>query len=119
MTEDLFREVQELSGKKRKNEEVIPRELLETKYKKSYENLCENLKEAQCKLRVRYMESIREVSNLAVETVYMDFSTEEGWEQLIEKCHDIYSRYPDRFTKELLVALQKSIRIFSGDMEHG
>ena len=64
MTEKLFREVKDLYEKKRKNEEAISRELLETRYKKSYENLCGRLKDAQCMLRVNCMESIREITVL-------------------------------------------------------
>lgn len=116
MTEELFKKVMELSEKKRKNEEAVPQELLETRYKKAYENLCGSLKDAQCRLGVRYMESIREVSDLASDTVYMDFNLKESWGKLIERCDDIYARYPDPFTKNLLDALQKSIRIFAGDI---
>lgn len=109
MTEKLFREVMELSEKKRKNEEAVPRELLETKYKKSYEILCGRLKEAQCELRVRYTESIRELSALVSETVYMDFSQPKGLERLIEQCDDVYARCYDPFTKNLLIAVQKFV----------
>lgn len=95
MTEKLFQEVKDLSEKKRKNEEVISRDLLGTKYKKSYENLCSRLKDAQCKLRVQYTESIREIAALMSATVYMDFSQPKGLEQLIEQCDDVYARYHD------------------------
>ena len=40
MTE--FDELQALYEKKRKNEQAVPAELLQTKYRKSYEQLCEN-----------------------------------------------------------------------------
>lgn len=109
MTEKLFREVKELSEKKRKNEEVVSRDLLETKYKKSYENLCGRLKDAQCRLGVCYMESVREIATLMSETVYMDFSQPEGLEQLIERCDEVYARCHDPFTKNLLIAVQKFV----------
>ncbi len=109
MTEKLFQEVKDLSEKKRKNEKVISRDLLETKYKKSYENLCGRLKDAQCKLRVQYTEAIREIATLMSATVYMDFSQPKGLEQLIERCDDVYARYYDPFTKNLLIAVQKFV----------
>lgn len=119
MTEELFRKVKDYSEKKRKNETAVPQELLETKYKKSYEKLCNELKDAQCQLRARYMESIREVSNLVSETVYMDFSLYENLELLTNRCAEIHSRYPDCFTKELLIAVQKAIFTFAGGMDDG
>lgn len=109
MTEKLFRDVKELSEKKRKNEEVISRDLLETKYKKSYENLCGRLKDTQSRLRVCYMESVREIETLMSETVYMDFSQPKGLEQLIERCDEVYARCHDPFTKNLLIAVQKFV----------
>lgn len=109
MTEKLFHEVRDLSEKKRKNEDAVPREMLETKYKKSYEKLCDKLKKAQCQLRVQYMESLREISALVSETVYMDFSQTKDLEELIEKCDEVYKRYPDLFTKNLLIAVQKFV----------
>lgn len=101
--------MKELSEKKRKNEEVISRDLLETKYKKSYENLCGRLKDTQCRLRVCYMESVREIATLMSETVYMDFSQPKGLEQLIERCDEVYTRCHDPFTKNLLIAVQKFV----------
>lgn len=112
MIEELFWEVRDLAEKKRKNEEMLSKELLETKYKKSYETLCSRLIDAQSRLRVCYMESIREVSALVSDTVYMDFSQKESLEQLIEKCSDMYARYHDPFTKNLLVAVQKTVGNF-------
>lgn len=109
MIEKLFLEVRDLSGKKRKNEEVISRELLETKYKKSYENLCDRLKDTQSRLRVCYMESIREIATLMSETVYMDFNQTKDLEQLIERCDEVYARCHDPFTKNLLIAVQKFV----------
>ncbi len=109
MIEKLFLEVRDLSGKKRKNEEVISRELLETKYKKSYENLCGRLKDTQSRLRACYMESIREIATLMSETVYMDFNQTKDLEQLIERCDEVYARCHDPFTKNLLIAVQKFV----------
>lgn len=109
MTRELFRTVMDLSEKKRKNEEVISKELLETNYKKSYDTLCGRLKEAQCRLRTSYMESIREVSELASDTVYMDFSRQEEIDQLLDRCCEIYAGHHDLFMKNLLIALQKTI----------
>lgn len=109
MTEKIFREVKDLYEKKRKNEEAVSRELLETRYKKSYENLCGRLKDAQCRLRVNCMESIREITVLVSEMAYMDFSRSEGLRQLLEQCDGIYERYHDPFTKNLLIAVQKFV----------
>lgn len=44
---------------KRKNEEQIPPEELQGKYKKAYEKLCGDLKEEQCLIRTWYMERTR------------------------------------------------------------
>ncbi len=109
MTRELFRTVMDLSEKKRKNEEVISRELLETRYKKSYETLCGRLKDAQCRLRTDYVESIREISELASDTVYMDFSQQEEVDRLLDRCCEIYTRRHNIFMKNLLIALQRTI----------
>ena len=109
MTRELFRTVMDLSEKKRKNEEVISRELLETKYKKSYETLCCRLKDAQYRLKVDYLESIREISELASDTAYLDFSQQEEIDRLLDKCCEVYAKRHNIFMKNLLIALQRTI----------
>ena len=54
-----FRDLQELYEKKRKNEQAVSEELLQTRYKKSYDQLCGNVKQKQCELRAAYMERMR------------------------------------------------------------
>lgn len=48
-----FRDLQELYEKKRKNEQAVSEELLQTRYKKSYDQLCGNVKQKQCELRAK------------------------------------------------------------------
>ena len=104
MTE--FDELQALYEKKRKNEQAVPAELLQTKYRKSYEQLCESLKEKQCELRMFYMSRIRELSNIADQLVYEDFNQEDSYEWLMERCDQAYKKYHDPFMKQLLIGLQ-------------
>lgn len=114
MTE--FDELQALYEKKRKNEQAVPAELLQTKYRKSYEQLCESLKEKQCELRMFYMSRIRELSNIADQLVYEDFNQEESYEWLMERCDQAYKKYHDPFMKQLLIGLQNG---FGGGKKDG
>mgnify|MGYP006883005817 CR=1 FL=1 len=59
-----FRDLQELYEKKRKNEQAVSEELLQTRYKKSYDQLCGNVKQKQCELRAAYMERMRVITGL-------------------------------------------------------
>lgn len=56
-----------LQGVKRKNEEQIPLEELQGKYKKAYEKLCGDLKEEQCLIRTWYMERTRKFAETLFE----------------------------------------------------
>ena len=112
----IFQELQSLYEKKRKNEQAVPAELLQTKYRKSYEQLCENLKEKQCELRMFYMSRIRELSNITDQLVYEDFNQEESYEWLMERCNQAYDKYHDPFMKQLLVGLQSG---FGGGKKDG
>ncbi len=55
MTDKLLKEVMRLQEIKKKNECQVPAELLQTKYKNSYDRLCAELKEKQCQLRTVYV----------------------------------------------------------------
>lgn len=110
MTDKLFQEAQRLAARKRRNEEKIPREDLEGRYRRSYERLCEDLKEAQGKLRAAYTERIREISGVVAELPYIDFSQDAGKQRLLERCADVRAKYPDLFTKKLLIAVQDTVR---------
>lgn len=103
MSKELFLKVKNLSEKKRKNEEAVPMELLTTKYKIPYENLCRDLKESQQQLRMDYMESVRVLTDLIAASVYLDLSNENEWKELLSKCNDIY-----QCTGELTQALVKA-----------
>lgn len=110
MTDKLFREVQCLAARKRRNEEKIPRKDLEGRYRKSYERLCLDLKETQGQLRIAYTERIREISGVVAELPYLDFSQDAGKQRLLERCADVHAKYPDLFTKKLLIAVQDTVR---------
>lgn len=103
MSKELFIKVRNLSQKKRKNEEAVPMDQLTTKYKVPYENLCNELKESQQQLRMDYMESIRVVTDLAAESVYIDLSNDEEWKTLLQKCSGLYQS-PRQLTRELVKA---------------
>lgn len=117
MSKELFLKVRSLSEKKRKNEEVVPMEQLTTKYKVPYENLCNELKESQQQLRMDYMESIRVVTDLIAESVYVDFSSDEGWLKLLQKCGELY-KSPELLTRELIKAFLLVLNDYSkGDSD--
>ena len=101
MSKESFLRVRKLSEKKRKNEEVVPMEVLQTKYKTPYENLCQELKESQKQLRMEYMESIRVATYLISESVYMDLSNDDEWKKLLEKCSKLYEN-SDKLTMNLV-----------------
>lgn len=71
-TQDLEKEVCRLIAVKKKNEEKIPMEELQTRYQKAYENLCDNLKTVQSELRTRYLGILRGLSEIMADSVYMD-----------------------------------------------
>lgn len=103
MSKELFLKVRDLSQKKRKNEEAVPMEVLKTKYKAPYENLCNELKESQQQLRMDYMESIRVISDLAATSVYLDLSSDEEWSVLLLKCSELH-KSSSLLTRELVKA---------------
>ena len=104
-----FRDLQELYEKKRKNEQAVSEELLQTRYKKSYDQLCGNVKQKQCELRAAYMERMRVITGLMSESVYQDFGQEAAWGWLMDQVEDIYQKYPDPLTKKLLIGIQSTI----------
>ena len=101
MSKESFLRVRRLSEKKRKNEEVVPMEVLQTKYKTPYENLCQELKESQKQLRMEYMESIRVATYLISDSVYMDLSNDDEWKKLLDKCSKLYEN-SDKLTMNLI-----------------
>lgn len=101
MSKESFLRVRRLSEKKRKNEEAVPMEVLQTKYKIPYENLCQELKESQKQLRMEYMESIRVATYLISESVYMDLSNDDEWKKLLDKCSKL-NENADKLTMNLI-----------------
>lgn len=90
-------------------------DVLTTKYKVPYENLCNELKESQKQLRLRYMESVRIASEFISETVYMDLSSDDEWKKLLQKRDDL-CRESDLLTRMLLDAIVLAInRYVRGD----
>ena len=65
-------ETKRLAAIKKRNEEALTDTELRGKYRKAYESLCMELKEKQCELRTRYMEVVRELSELMADSVYLD-----------------------------------------------
>lgn len=68
-------EVRRLSEVKKKNESAISAEDLAGKYRNAYGKLCADLKEKQCELQSRYMDAIKEFSEVVSESVYLDPDT--------------------------------------------
>ena len=109
LSKELFLKVRSLSEKKRKNEEVVPMEQLTTK--------CNELRENQQQLRMDYMESIRILTDLVAESVYMDLSSDEGWLKLLQKCGELY-KSPELLTRELIKAFLLVLNDYSkGDSD--
>lgn len=73
-------ETKRLAIAKKKNEAALTEAELQGKYKQAYEKLCENLKRDQCELRTRYMDAVRELSEVMSDSVYLD--PEEGPQKL-------------------------------------
>lgn len=72
MTEEILKEVIRLQEIKKKNESQIPVELLQTKYKRSYDRLCAELKEKQCQLRTEYIKRVRILADIMTNSVYAE-----------------------------------------------
>lgn len=82
-TLELQRHVSELKRKKKRNEEKISKEDLNGKYKKAYGALCEDLKKSQADLKVKYLESMRKITEILSDSVFADPDTEA--EEMKEK----------------------------------
>lgn len=61
-TVEAFRKVRALQARKIRNEQQVPREQLEGKYKASYEKLINEIREAQMEYRVICTRSIRKAA---------------------------------------------------------
>lgn len=72
MTDELLKEAMRLQEIKKKNECQVPAELLQTKYKNSYDRLCAELKEKQCQLRAEYMKRVRILADILANSVYAE-----------------------------------------------
>lgn len=72
MTDELLKEAMRLQEIKKKNECQVPAELLQTKYKNSYDRLCAELKEKQCQLRTVYVKRVRILADILANSVYAD-----------------------------------------------
>lgn len=114
MSKELFLKVRSLSQKKHKNEEAVPMEVLQTKYKIPYENLCNELKESQKQLRLEYMESIRAVTELISDSVYIDFGNDDFWNEIVQKYSALYNN-SNTLTKELIKAFLLTINSYLKD----
>lgn len=78
-TYNLMMEVRRLAAVKAKNEQNIPQEQLQGRYRQAYEKLCKELKENQCELRTRYMQSIQQLSEVMAASVYAESGKELQW----------------------------------------
>lgn len=61
-TVEAFRKVRALQARKIRNEQKVPREQLEGRYKASYEKLINDIREAQMEYREAYTRSIRKAA---------------------------------------------------------
>lgn len=61
-TVEAFQKVRALQARKIRNEQQVPREQLEGKYKAPYEKLIREIREAQMEYRAAYTRSIRRVA---------------------------------------------------------
>lgn len=96
-TYELMLEVRRLAAVKAKNEQAIPQEQLQGRYRQAYEKLCEELKDKQCELRTRYMRTVQQLSKLMSDSVYVEPGTEMQW------LHDEMVRRSDECEKDALV----------------
>ena len=69
---ELRKKVTELKWKKKKNEENVPMEDLQGKYLLPYTALCGELKTCQAELKTRYIEFMRQMSEVLTEAVFAD-----------------------------------------------
>lgn len=89
-TKETFLKLQHIKKVKAKNEASVPLEQLQGKYKTSYEKLCNEVKNTEKELRIKYIDCIRILSEFAAETVYMNLNEDEGWEQLVNSAGTIF-----------------------------
>lgn len=61
-TVEAFRKVRALQSRKIRNEQQVPKEQLEGKYKASYEKLISDIREAQMEYRTAYTRSIQKAA---------------------------------------------------------
>lgn len=71
---DLKKAVCALENRKRKNEENVPADLLNSKYAKAYESLCEELKFTRGELIVRYVRVTRELYETMADDAYEEIT---------------------------------------------
>lgn len=69
---ELRKQVTELKRKKKINEQNVPGEELNGKYKVPYERLCAELRQRQAELKTSYIEAIRNIAEILTEAVYAD-----------------------------------------------
>lgn len=74
-TQEIEAEIRRLMQLKKKNEENLSEELLQSRYKKAYERLCDELKERQTELRIKYLEILRSLSEILADSVYLEPET--------------------------------------------
>ena len=89
-THNLMWEVRRLAEVKTKNERAIPLEDLQGKYRQAYERLCNELKEKQCELRTRYMDVVKELSEVMAASVYAEAGKEIEWlhDEVVRRCKE-------------------------------
>lgn len=105
-TAELAREVKRLSEVKQKNEAQIPEHLLQTRYKKSYDNLCRKLEERRGELRANYKKYTRiiaEIADCSAAAEDMGLFMEDAGNELKE------GMLNDPFAEALFDAVQKFI----------
>lgn len=96
-TYELIVEVRRLAAVKAKNEQAIPQDQLQGRYRQAYEKLCEELKSKQCELRTRYMRAVQQLSEVMSDSVYVEPGREMQW------LHDEMIRRSNECEKDALV----------------
>lgn len=112
MIKETYLKVCDLGRRKRKNEEAVPMELLTTKYKVPYDNLCEDLRESRTQLRLQYIEAIRILSDFAAESVYYDLKDDDERAKLFSRFDDL-RRGADEMTVILLNSFMLTINRYA------
>lgn len=100
---ELLSKVRRLKNLKKKNEEMIPVEELQGKYKKSYEKLCEELKQRQCELKAAYLKNARLLTETMIDSIYAELVNEDI--EILDKQKLLYEESgKDPLVKELFLA---------------